>query len=433
MQKTLVMMRKLFLCTLVLASFLACDPKDKENNNPDAPQPNNRNLKLSVLGIMQEWYYWYPEVPAVDVDNYPSADSLLSALMYKPLDHWSFLITETDYKSYFVSGSYVGHGFSLGLDEEGNIRIAFLYPGTQAHNAGVRRGWILKKVNGTTATPNNVFALMGASNTSVSNQFLFSNHSGANITLSLTKEDINIHPVLYSNVYTIGTTKVGYVVFQDYIDKAEAELNDVFDNFKFQGVSQVIVDLRYNGGGSLDVATHLGSLLAGTKAPGSNYVKLLYNEKHPEENVSSNLENLPSSLDASRVFFICSEGSASASELTMIGVDPYVETFFVGSSTSGKPYGMNGFDLTDWGYIFFPITFKYTNSEGYSDFVNGIVPDHNTADDLAHDFGNTDEACLRAALHYIEHGVFPMDVKRTTTQKLLITEGTGIGQFLRAI
>lgn len=422
------MMRKLFKLSLLVFSLLACRPDD---NGPSDPI-YNKEMRLAVQSIMHEWYYWYNEVPDVKVTDYPRADSLLKALMYKPLDHWSFLITKEDYENYFESGTYIGHGFSLGLDAGDNIRIVFLYPGTSAHSAGVRRGWKVLKVNGSTATANNVFTLMGRNSTAVTNTFQFEDNSGNPVSLSLTKENVNIHPVLYSNVYTIGTTRVGYIVFQDYIDKANAELNEVFDHFNVQGVSQVIVDLRYNGGGSLDVATHLGSLLAGTKAAGNNYVNLLYNEKHPEENVSSNLENLPSSLDASRVFFICSEGSASASELTMIGVDPYVETFFVGSATSGKPYGMNGFDLTKWGYYFFPITFKYTNSEGYSDFVNGIAPDHHVADDIAHDFGNTSESCLRAALHYIEHGVFPIDLKGTPAQKALLSDGPGIRQFLRA-
>lgn len=421
-------MRKLFLFTLVLASLLACK---KDENDPLPIE--NYFLRQAVNSIMHEWYYWYDEVPYLNINDYPRADSLLRALIYKPIDHWSFLITEQDYNNYFVSGSYAGHGFQMGVDREGNIRIIFLYQATQAYTAGMRRGWILKKVNGTAATRNNVFALMGAANIGVTNTFLFVNNTGTDVTLSLTKENITIHPVLYSNVYSIGTTKVGYLVFQDYIDKANEELNDVFDDFKSQGVSQVIVDLRYNGGGSVDVANHFGSLLAGTKASGSNYVNLLYNEKHPEENKTYTLENLTSSIDLTRVFFISGPGSASASELTMIGVKPYIETFFVGSTTSGKPYGMNGFDLTDWGYIFFPITFKYANSVGYSDFVDGIAPDHFVEDDILHDFGDTRESCLRAALYYIEHGAFPTEVKRVSRPEVLIDKGTGIGQFLRAI
>jgi len=150
---------------------------------------------------------------------------------------------------YFENGEMIGHGFLLALDGDGNIRIAFLYRGTQAHNLGIKRGWIVKKVNETTATANNVFDLLGPSETGRLNTISFLDENGEPLELSLTKEVIQITPVICSKVIRQDETNIGYMVFQDYIDAANEELDTLFTSFAAAGIDEMIVDLRYNGFG----------------------------------------------------------------------------------------------------------------------------------------------------------------------------------------
>jgi len=201
-----------FLFFILAASFTlnSCNKED------DIPV---EAINKEIFALMKDYYYWNWSLPAsIDASSYPTPDDLLDALRYEAYDRWSIVLTKEEFSQYFEEGIMVGHGFMMGLDNFERIRIAFVYPSTQAYAQGVRRGWIVSKVNGIKATADNVFSLLGKSEIGVSNTITFLDETGSAVTKTLTKEELDISPVLHHEVLERGGKKIGYLVFQDFID-----------------------------------------------------------------------------------------------------------------------------------------------------------------------------------------------------------------------
>jgi len=353
-------------------------------------------------------------------------------LRYLPYDRWSSVISKTEYEQYFEEGKMIGHGFLLSWDGA-NIRVAFVYRSTQAYASGVRRSWIIKKVNGTAVTSANAFDLLGPLEAGVQNTIEFLNKEGQTVTLTLTKEEINITPVLDYQVVSHGDKKIGYLVFQDFIDAANPELDAAFSSFVNAGIDEMVLDMRYNGGGSVDVAEYLASWLIGKDFGGQPLVNFRHNDKYASWDTTINLTSKPGGLSLNRLFFIGTSSTASASELIINGASPYLTTVLAGEATHGKPVGMYAFPFTRFEYVVLPICFKGTNADEEGDFFDGLVPELNASDDLSKDFGDPEEDCLAAILSYIDGEATPL--KRAGAayyESKLIERDAPIGEFLKA-
>jgi carboxyl-terminal processing protease len=403
----------------------------KEDNSRD---PVIEAVNGGIYDLMKDVYLWYDHLPNVDPAIYPTPDSLMSTLRYKQYDRWSFVLTKEQYNEYFTAGEMIGHGFMLGLDRDGNIRIALIYPTTQAYQQGVRRGWIITKVNGTDVNTSNIFNLLGASEVGITNNITFINGSGETVDLSLTKEVVSLSPVVYSTVLNEGDKKIGYMVFQDFIDNAKPELDSVFDTFRTTGIDDLVIDLRYNGGGAVDVAQYLASWILGKNDGGQPFVNFRHNDKLTSWDTTLNVPANANALTLNRVFFIGTANTASASELTINGVKPYLtSTVLIGSTTDGKPVGMYAFPFTNYDYVVLPICFRYTNANNVGDFYSGLTPDIQADDDLTRDFGDPEESSLKAALDYIaSNGTSTKSGGGETFRPRLIGKNKGVYQFMRA-
>jgi carboxyl-terminal processing protease len=192
------------------------------------------------------------------------------------------------------------------------------------------------------------------------------------------------------------------------------------------------VDLRYNGGGSIGVADTFAGWLIGKNYGNQPFVNLEYNAKYSHSmNKTFNVAVNPNGLNLSRIFFIGTSNTASASELTINGVKPYVQSILAGSSTHGKPVGMNVIPIST--YMALPVTFKYTNADGEGDFYEGLQPLLPADDDRTRNFGDPEEASLKAVLNYIETGAVPLKTTRSTGYQTGIIEPKGpISQYLKA-
>ncbi len=411
----------IFLISLV---FLSC-------NNENIKNPMEV-INQEILNIMEEIYLWYEYLPDVDPASYSNPVDLMENLRYQPYDRWSTVMTKTEFEQYFEAGKMIGHGFLLSIDNADNIRIAFVYKSTQAYDSGIRRSWIISKVNGTTANESNVLDLLGPSTEGLTNTIEFIDKLGATISLDLTKEEIGITPVLDYRVIDQDGTKVGYMVFQDFIDAGKAELDEAFIYFAITGVDELIVDLRYNGGGSVDVAEYLGGWLIGKDYAGQPFINFVHNDKYTDWDTTINVVENINGLTLGRIFFIGTNSTASASELVMNSVKPYVEMLLTGEATHGKPVGMYAFSLTYYNYVVLPISFKYTNANDEGDFYNGLAPNIIEDDDLTKDFGDPEEACLAAVLNYIKTGTIPLKHKTSGSQNRLIEQTRPINEFLKA-
>jgi len=390
-------------------------------------------VNTEIYKMMQEVYLWNDYMPRnVDPSDYSSPAAYMEALRYTQYDRWSTVLTDDEFNQYFEEGQMIGHGFMVGLDASENFRIAFVYLGTEAAEKGVKRGWILSKINGTNVTISNFGTIMGRNEIGVTNNISFINENGETIAISLSKEELELTPVLHSEVIEQGADRIGYMVFQDFIESANDEMDEVFDSFMVDDINELIIDMRYNGGGSVSVAEHLIGWLLGKDF--ANEPFLYYQHNGLLSSLLDTIYMVPSKANGfglDRIFFIGTVNTASASELIIKGVEPFIGSVMAGSPTHGKPVGMYAIPISD--YVTLPVAFKYTNKNHDGDFYNGIPPTLPANDDITRDFGDPEESSLKAILNYIETGTIPSkSTKSTSFSSQYIDRKGPIGQFLRA-
>jgi C-terminal processing protease CtpA/Prc len=196
------------------------------------------------------------------------------------------------------------------------------------------------------------------------------------------------------------------MVFESFIAPSETELATAFAYFKANGVQDLILDLRYNGGGYLYIAQELASYLAGNGNSGNDFIKLVYNSLQQSSNYTFPLVTTNSPLTLSKIVVITSRETASASEVVMNGLKPYMSVYSIGDTTNGKPVGMNG-GVIGKKYFVAPVTFKSVNKYNEGDYYEGIAPGTLISDDITRNFTDREELCLKGAINYLETGVIP--------------------------
>jgi hypothetical protein len=415
-------MKKLSLLLIVSLIILGSCKKDVD---PVVTEVTPEQARDSIYYIMKAYYYWYNLMPVVDKENYSNPYDLLEAMRYKELDKWSFV---ADYKKFMdrMEGDFVGHGIMVALSEDNKARIAQIYKNSPLYSESVRRGWIIKTLNGydlaaiilahDAAAYNTAF---GPSTVGITNNFIFEKPNGSTVNISSTKASFTINTViLYDTIWldAAGTKKAGHLVFDYFILPSAQELQTAFSFFKANGVTDLILDLRYNPGGYLDIAQQLASYIGGNTLSGKSFAMLQYNNKLQSQNFTYKFKTSSYSLSIPRVVVITSRGTASASEAIMNGLAPYMTVVSVGDTTEGKPVGMDGF-ICGGKYIFSPITFKLVNSEGTGDYFDGLVPNQLATDDVTRDYDDPAEKCLKEAILYLKTGSF---------------SGKGAGSFSRS-
>lgn len=405
-------MKKLIIIVFIFLSlFSSCKKNDPEpvivNELTDAM------ARDSLYYLMKQWYYWYDLMPSVKKEDYADPYKLLEAMRYQELDKWSFV---ADYNEFIaeMQGEFVGHGIRIGLDSDLKARIAMIYSKSPLYAEGVRRGWIVKSVNGYDiakilidhdATAYNT--AMGASTAGITNKFVFVKPDATEVEISSTKSSFIINSVLQYDTLKLSSGVTGYLAFESFIEPSPEELAVAFDFFNSCNIQDLILDLRYNGGGYLYVAQGLASEIAGQAAynSGSVFATLQYNNKNLSQNYTYRFTVPASNLLLTRLVVITTRGTASASEAVMNGLRPYMNVVSIGDTTNGKPVGMNGWSVGEK-YFFWPITFKIINKNNEGDYFDGIAPGKVVADDITHDFGDRNELCLKEAIHYLENGSF---------------------------
>jgi carboxyl-terminal processing protease len=403
------------------------------NAYPDQPGTldNERNWMRSFT---DETYLWYREVPNVNVNAYSSAQSLFAVLKspYKTFvntdkDEFHFTDVTAD-----VEATSAGITYSYGIEwrlfstSTGVIAVAVIVDaGSPAEALGVRRGDIVTAVNGIAAGDLNVpanrsrvLAAMFPSVLGQSNTFEFRRAgTGAISTVRLTSSELLIKTTPAVKVLNTPNGKVGYIALYTFNTfAAEADLFNAFTTLRNAGVTDLVVDLRYNGGGYVYISSQLAYMVAGfARTSGKTYLFQTPNDKRvgsaaPFYNITSNFvpsfpanQQLPT-LNLGRVYVLTSGGSASASEAFINGLRGIdVEVNVIGSTTRGKPYGFLAQD--NCGTTYYTIQFKGSNNKGQGDYITGFSPVCAARDDLRYELGDTTEEMLGVALDYRATGV----------------------------
>src|SRR5262249_43510505 len=196
--------------------------------------------------------------------------------------------------------------------------------------------------------------------------------------------------------------RVGYVHLRNFVTPSSAALDTAFASLLNAGATELVLDLRYNGGGLVSVAQHLGGLIGGAATHGQVFIQFNHTDKNTAKNSSLRFPVPPQALGVPRLVVIGTRATASASEAVINGLRPFMTVTVVGETTYGKPVGQYGYDFCD--KTLFPVAFEGRNAKNEGGYFNGIPADCAAADDLDHPLGDPGEASLAAALDFIRSG-----------------------------
>lgn len=378
-----------------------------------ALEPLPEPLDCSIAGknaalydLMKDMYLWYPEVPDVEPNDYESPEALLQDLVYAPLDRWSFIIPKEVDEAYYAEGRMRGLGFRWQYDREWNVRFSYIYPGSPAGDAGLMRGDKVLAVAGRTIAEIEEDDLweevIGEDKEGVDVAFTVEDRTGKVNNIALEKRwfDFTTTPIV--KTLKVGSKSVGYLFFDGFTYTSAADLSSAFATFKANKVDDLIIDLRYNGGGLLDIAVLLGDLVRAPKSGDDVFSVLRHNDRYTYWDDVSFFEPHEMSLDLPRVFVLVSASSASASETFINALRPHMEVKLIGYTTHGKPVGMYSIDHCD--IVMNPVSFRVLNADGEGDFYDGFAPDCFADDLLTAELGSETESTLAEALHLMETG-----------------------------
>ena len=392
-------MKKFLYAYIVVIStvlFTACGGSNSSNNSgslPAGPQAFTLEEKQFVHSLFTTEYLWFDEVASdINYDLYATPQYLVDGLK-APQDQWSFAITAQEYEN-VVNQETAGFGFRYNLD----MVISSVRINSPAY-MNLSRGDKILLINGQEANYNTIASAGQNLNTPSTFTVL---RAGQQL-------DISVTPRTYHYAVTLGKvfpSGVGYMRYDEFTGSSVQEFENEFSKFKNAGIHDLVIDLRYNSGGSVDVASTLLDNIT-NRFPGQRQAYLDWNVNYKNKNAdyyfSSEIE--ANDLDMTRVVFLTTANTASASEMVISALKPYLgaaNVITVGSATHGKPVGMEGRSYGS--NYYFLINFYVRNNMGETTSFNGIAVTCSAPDDLSHQLGDPEEAMLKSALNYISTG-----------------------------
>jgi hypothetical protein len=409
--------------------------------------------KLWVRWWIDDLYLWYREVPDLDITKYATAvdyfnhdKTLATTPSGKPRDQFHFTYDTPVWQALSQGGTEASYGIQWALLKPSpprSLTIAYTQPGSPAAAAHLGRGATVLSIDGVDFQNGTQIDILNEglypSNLDEAHTFVVQD-LGATETRTVTLSSTSVEIVPVQNVGTLPppNDKVGYFLFTDHIATAEKALFDAFTQLSTAGVTDLILDLRYNRGGYLDIASELAYMIAGpSRTAGKTFERLQFNDRYPDTDpfsgfplepeafVSQSLGFVRSRLAAgmalpalglSRVFVLTSSATCSASESVMnslAGID--VQVIQIGETTCGKPYGFVPQD--NCGTTFFAIQFQGVNNKGFGSYADGFQPGGvfkgcTVPDDFTHMLGDPAEARLTAALAYRASATCPQTAAR---------------------
>jgi len=407
------------VCFLLCLILIACqeDPIISDNQ----PKDSSSTLPLVQKGMdtIRHWYYWADDIPTdFPTQNYASLTELLRGVEH-PQDRYSGVF-DLDYIRSIFLGTPEDFGFGgTTLDSFGSIVLGYVYKNSPAGEAGLTRGCKILLIDD--QVPQSYGSNLSLILTQKTLKFLVQFPDQRTKEITLIQKNYKTNPILYYSVIEQSSKKIGYLVLNSFIGVENEELDEVFSKFKAQDVTNLILDLRYNGGGYLSTVNHLANLVIPQQYHNYAFVMPKYNSTRQAEYgqnvVTYLLERKYNSLDIRKLVVITTEQSASGSEVLINNLRPYMTVKTVGSQTYGKPTFNRLYEIENFGlYLTLGIT---GNVQGKADYFDGIPADGLAADDNTLDFGNLEEASLKEALYYLENGGFSSQMGRTEAKSYL--------------
>jgi C-terminal processing protease CtpA/Prc len=355
--------------------------------------------------LLADQYLWRDEPTRVRRIAAASPERLLRLLRHER-DNWSYAETVSAWRAE-ADRKPKGTGlvFGPGPATDG-WPVSYVYPGSPGDAAGVRRGDVIRAVNGTPIDALGTASPAKTSQPANSTRFELASPGRETREVTIARGEYSRPVVIVQKTFDEAGRRVGYVALEHFLGAAGEEFLNAAVRLHEQGIDELVLDLRTNSGGSLGISRLIGSALGGRGLDGRTFLRLAHNERYRDRD-----EDIPFrapkavALSLQRLFVITSEDTCSASEALINGLAPYMTVVTVGTTTCGKPVGMSVVEYGERAYSV--ITFRALNARGEGDYFSGLRPTCRAEDDLAHDLGDPAEASLHAALHYIRFGRCP--------------------------
>ena len=457
-------MKKYASFYLGLALLLFACSKNDDGLNPGGPNPSSTDLAVQdfMWKAMNLWYFWQDDVDDLADDRF-STDEEYTAFLEQEEDPETFFfdyLTYSEDRFSFLSDDYVeltqnlsglsrSNGVEFGLtyfdDNDNNMLddneeifgyVRYIIPNSDASGKDIARGDVFTGVDGQTLTGGNYVSLLFGDNATYTLNMadVINNEVTPNgEEVSLTKEEeLEENPVYIVKSFDISGHKIGYFMYNGFTNEFDQDMNDAIGQLKSEGVTDLVLDLRYNPGGSVNSSRLLSSMIYGTNTS-EVYLKQRWNSKiqsvFDDSDVTDYFANKLSdgttlnTLNLNKVYVLTTHGTASASELVINCLDPYIEVVTIGTSTTGK----NEFSLTmvddpdrdgapfiytpsrenqinpDNHWAIQPLVGRNENAVGFSDYTAGIPADIELEEDLANlgILGDMNEPLLARAIEEI--------------------------------
>ena len=425
-------MQKIIPYILLLFFTISC--KDKDDNI------SSRQYDFEIEDFIWEglntYYYWQNSISDLADNRFDSQKSYASFLSRFNAKHellFESLLSENDRFSWIMSDYtalenqlrrvYTTSGMMIGLARIGESNDLFAYvryvlPDSDAAAKNIERGDLFLSINNEQLTMDNYRDLLSSDVELFSIQLAQISDqtvTPTGISVDLVKAEIQENPIKIHKLIELNNTKIGYLMYNGFVADFDNELENTLAQFQTQGVNQLIVDLRYNRGGRTSSSIKLASMITG-QFSGEVFAQTQHNDKLSSYNEEYLFETTAVQLKMDRLYVISSTETASASELLINGLSPYIDVILIGDNTTGKNVG--SYSIYDWidnegnvnprhTWAMQPITLKIANSEGFADFESGLQADHILQEDIANlgTLGEIDEPLLEKTLEVM--GILP--------------------------
>ncbi|MFB5944322.1 S41 family peptidase [Albibacterium profundi] len=447
------------------ASFLSsCSKTETPRVLPKPVRENTKEARLKELVYTNTYdmYLWQDQLPtSFPTEDYRRAEDVLEALTeysrdpvtHVKLDRFSFLDRSGTVEREISEGRKGSFGFDVRYQNETDLYVKMVYPGSPAAEAGMERGFQVLAINGNSELANslhepNDYQFLFDALDAESIELRLKKPDNTELSVTLQRKEFQIQPVFFSDIYTVGNKNVGYFVLESFVSTKDDlgrdtelmnKLNEIFNLFQANQVEEVIVDLRYNGGGAVITAEDLSNFLAPTSVSenalmysyGINETLRKEDEERDENDrfFSPVHFNKTNTLNPTKVYFLITEGTASASELLINNLKPYTDVKLIGEGvTYGKPVGFYAVSIMN--NDLYAVSFKTINADGETDYYEGMPVDKDVTEDLRWNWGDVNDPLLREALHYAESGSFTSEMILRRSQTDAATDKAGLNRKL---